>query len=65
LVIPTAAAMLISKSYKQTLIWSITFAEIFTIAGLFASYYLDMRPGGTIVLIGTIVLVAAAFIRKK
>ncbi|MGN0182028.1 MAG: metal ABC transporter permease [Candidatus Ornithomonoglobus sp.] len=65
LVIPTAAAMLISKSYKQTLIWSIIFAEIFTIAGLFASYYLDMRPGGTIVLIGTIVLVAAAFIRKK
>ncbi len=65
LVIPTAAAMLISKSYRQTLIWSIIFAEIFTAAGLFASYYLDMRPGGTIVLIGTIVLVIAAFIRKK
>lgn len=65
LVIPTATAMLISKSYKETLIWSIVFAEAFTVSGLFASYYLDMRPGGTIILIGTIVLVVLSFLRKK
>lgn len=64
LVIPTASAMLIAKSYKQTLIWSIVFAQIFTIAGLFASYYMDMRPGGTIVLIGVVVLTVLA-LRKK
>ena len=50
LVIPVAAAMMIAKSYKQTIWWSIAFAEFFTVAGLFISYYLDLRPGGTIVL---------------
>ena len=58
LVIPVAAAMMIAKSYKQTMILSVVFAEIFTIAGLFASYYLDLRPGGTIVILGVVVLIA-------
>lgn len=65
LVIPAAAAMLIAKSYKSTLIYSILFAELFTISGLFASYYLDLRPGGTIVLIGTAVLVITAVFHKN
>lgn len=65
LVIPSATAMLISKSYKGTLILSIVFAEIFTIAGLFISYYLNLRPGGTIVLLGTIILVATALFKRK
>lgn len=65
LVIPCATAMLISKSYKQTLILSVIFAEIYTIAGLFISYYLNLRPGGTIVLLGTLVLVAVAITKKK
>lgn len=65
LVIPCATAMLISKSYRQTLILSVIFAEIYTIAGLFISYYLNLRPGGTIVLLGTLVLVAVAITKKK
>lgn len=65
LVIPAAAAMLIAKSYKSTLIYSIIFAELFTVSGLFASYYLNLRPGGTIVLIGTAVLVITAVFRKN
>lgn len=65
LVIPTATAMLISKSYRSTLIWSILFAELFTISGLFISYYLNLRPGGTIVLIGTAVLVITALVHKR
>jgi zinc transport system permease protein len=65
LVIPAATAMLISKSYKSTLALSIVFAEIFTISGLFASYYLNLRPGGTIVLTGVVVLVITAVIKKR
>ncbi len=65
LVIPTATAMLISKSYKHTLVLSVIFAEIFTVSGLFASFYLDLRPGGTIVIIGTMVLVITALFKKK
>lgn len=65
LVIPSAAAMLISKSYKSTLILSIVFAELFTLSGLFVSYYFNLRPGGTIVLIGTAVLVITAVIKTR
>ena len=65
LVIPTAAAMLVSGSYRGTLARSIVFAELFTISGLFISYYFDLRPGGTIVLIGTAVLAAAALLKKR
>ena len=57
LVIPVAAAMMIAKSYKQTIWWSIAFAEFFTVAGLFISYYRDLRPGGTIVLLGVVFLI--------
>ncbi len=65
LVIPTATAMLVAKSYKKTLIFSIIFAELFTLIGLFVSYYLNLRPGGTIVLIGAIALVVTAFLKRK
>lgn len=65
LVIPVATAMMVSKSYKQTMWMSILFAEVFTIAGLFISYYMDLRPGGTIVLIGVICLICAAALTSK
>ena len=57
LVIPVAAAMTVAKSYKQTVWLSVVFAELFTISGLFISYYLDLRPGGTIVLLGVAILI--------
>lgn len=57
LVIPVAAAMIIAKSYKGTLIWSIVLAEAFTLAGLVISFYANLRPGGTIVLLGVAVLI--------
>ena len=62
LVIPVASAMMVAKSYKQTVWLSICFAEIFTIAGLFISYYLDLRPGGTIVLLGVIFLIIVSVV---
>lgn len=65
LVIPVACALTTSKGYKTTMLMSIAFAEFFTIAGLFASYYLDLRPGGTIILLGVVTLVMCIFINKK
>ncbi len=56
MVLPVASAMTVAKSYKQTICLSIAFAEAFTLSGLFVSYYCDLKPGGTIVLIGVAVL---------
>ena len=65
LVIPVAAAMMLAKSYKQTIFISILLAEAFTIGGLFVSYYADLSPGGTIVLIGVIFLSVTALATRK
>ncbi len=51
MVIPILCAMQISKSYFTTIINGIIFSLIFTITGIILSYYLDLRPGGTIALI--------------
>ena len=56
LVIPVACAIQLARSYRQTLLYSIGFALCFTVAGLFISYYADLRPGGAIVLTGVGVL---------
>ena len=56
---------MLSKSYKQTLIISIVLAEIFTLSGLVLSFYLDLRPGGTIVLTGVIILIIIMILTSR
>ena len=65
IVIPVASAMLAAKSYKQTVCLSVVFAEIFTLTGLFVSYYADLRPGGTIVLIGVVFLLVMSAVSRN
>ena len=52
MVVPVACGMQLGKSYRQTVLWSIGFAELFTVSGLLLSYYGQLKPGGTIVLVG-------------
>lgn len=65
LVIPVATSMLISKSYKQTLILSIVISEFITLLGLYISFYMNLRPGGTIVLLGVVVLIITSISKKR
>lgn len=65
MVIPVACAMIISRSYKSTFVYSIIFALVFTVSGLLVSYYCDLKPGGTIVLIGVVVLVFLMFLNRN
>jgi zinc transport system permease protein len=58
LVVPVAARCAFAKSYRQTVLYSIGFALLFMTAGLFAAFYLGLRPGGTVVLVGVVCLVA-------
>lgn len=57
MVLPVVVSMQLAKSYKQTVIYSVCFSIGFVIIGLFLSYYLDLKPGGTIVMTGVITLV--------
>lgn len=68
MVIPVTCAMQIAKSYKSTLLCGILFALSFTVVGLFLAFYLGLRPGATIVLVGCVtlvVLLASGGLRKS
>ena len=73
LVLPVACAMQVARSYKQTVLFSILFAEGFIAAGLTLAFYAGLKPGGTIVLLGVGCLLvilagktaAAHFARRK
>lgn len=47
--LPVASAMRIAVSFKQLIVYSIIFAETSVIIGLVVGYYLNIPPGGTIV----------------
>jgi zinc transport system permease protein len=64
MVVPTACAMQLGKSYRQTVAGSIAFAVAFTLLGLFLSYYARLKPGGTIVLLGVVCFLMILLVKK-
>ncbi len=65
MVVPVACAMLVSKSYKQNIVLSVIFALCFTITGLLITAFYDIKPGGTIVLVGIGVLLILLLMHKR
>lgn len=59
IVIPVATGMQISKSFKGTLLSSISVGVVSIILGLFLSYYLNIAPGGAIVLVSVLIFLAS------
>jgi zinc transport system permease protein len=64
LVIPVAASLQISKSFKSTMINAVIISEFSVVSGLVASFYLNFASGGTIVLTAALVFVAG-FVYKQ
>ncbi|WP_042355033.1 metal ABC transporter permease [Bacillus rubiinfantis] len=62
--IPVAASIRIAKGFKQTIFYSVVFGEIAVLGGLFSAYYLDLAPGGTIVMIAVAILVMTILYKK-
>ncbi|WP_428909146.1 metal ABC transporter permease [Niallia sp. Krafla_26] len=62
--LPVAAAIRLANGFKQTIIYSIIFGETSVLGGLIISYYLDLAPGGTIVIISIILLILAILVKK-
>ncbi|MBT2685715.1 metal ABC transporter permease [Bacillus sp. ISL-37] len=63
--LPVAASIRFAKGFKQTIFFSILFGEVSVLGGLFLSYYLDLAPGGTIVMIAVLILVLAIWLKKR
>lgn len=62
--LPVAASIRIAKGFKQTIFLSVLFGEISVLGGMFSSYYLDLAPGGTIVMIAVVILVLTILYKK-
>jgi len=50
MVVPVATSLLLSRGFKQTLLYAVIFGILAVLVGLIASFYLGLAPGGAIVL---------------
>ncbi|MGX9135278.1 metal ABC transporter permease [Rummeliibacillus sp. JY-2-4R] len=62
--LPVAASIRIAKSFKQTIFFAILFGELAVVIGLFTAFYLNLAPGGTIV-VTSILILLLVIIGKK
>jgi zinc transport system permease protein len=62
--LPVAASMRLAKSFKQAILYAVIFGEAAVILGLFIAFYLNIAPGGTIV-VTSIVILLSVLIGKK
>ena len=63
MIIPVAAAMQISKSFKETIIYGIIIAMVSVYGGITSSFYFDLPSGGSIVLISVFILMISIFFK--
>ena len=62
--LPVATSMRVAKSFKQTIWYSILYGEAAVIIGLVSGYYLEIPPGGTIVMTASILLGLTLLVKK-
>ena len=63
-VIPNVTAMMFKRSFKQTIILSMSFSVFSTVAGIMISYPLDIAPSGMIVLIAIMLFIGSLIIKS-
>jgi zinc transport system permease protein len=57
--VPVAGALQVARSLRSTLAVAVLFGEVSGVGGLVASYYLDLAPGGTIVIVAVLLFLGA------
>jgi zinc transport system permease protein len=58
MVVPVAAALQLARSFRAALFWSIGVGVVSVLTGLVIAYYLNLAPGGTVVLTAVGILLA-------
>jgi zinc transport system permease protein len=65
IVIPVITALQFKKSFKETIILAEIFSLFSVVSGIFASYYLNLAAGGSIVLIAIGIFLASLLFSKN
>lgn len=63
--LPVASAMRLTRSYKELMVWSVVIGEFAVITGLVTAFYLDITPGGVIVMLLVAILILSIMIKKN
>lgn len=63
--LPVASAMRLTRSYKELMVWSVVIGEFAVITGLITAFYLDITPGGIIVMLLVAILILSIMIKKN
>ena len=63
-VIPNVTAMMFKRSFKQTVILSMSFSVFSTVAGILISYPLDIAPSGMVVLLAIMLFIGSLIIKS-
>jgi zinc transport system permease protein len=58
-VLPNVSAMLYARSFKQTMILSMSFAVFATVSGIIISYQFDISQAGSIVVVAAAVFIGS------
>ncbi len=64
-VIPAITALQFKQSFKKTILITEAVSLLSVISGIFASFYLNLSPGGTIVLIMLLIFIVSLLITRK
>ena len=62
--IPVATSLKVAKSFKNAMFYAVLFGELAIIGGVIISFYLDLVPGGTIVIISVLQLLLVSLFSK-
>ncbi len=65
IVIPTVTALQLKQNFVRTIIYAEIISVVSVIAGIFASYYLNLAAGGAIVLIMMIIFMVVFVAKRK
>jgi zinc transport system permease protein len=65
IIIPLASAMQVTGSYKNTINFAIIFSMLAFISGLVLSFYLDLKPGATIVLVSIFIFLLCLLLKDQ
>ncbi|HWR41504.1 metal ABC transporter permease [Sporomusa sp.] len=64
MIVPVAAAEQLGKGFKATMAWAVGLAILSVVSGLAAAFYLDIAPGGSIIITTIIFYITIAVIRQ-
>jgi zinc transport system permease protein len=65
IVIPVITALQLKKNFTMTIIWAEIMSIFSVIAGIFASFYLNLATGGTIVLLMLAIFIIVLIFKRK